>query len=219
MAQIDTPLHQLATEIPGAARVLQRHGLDFCCGGRRTLAAASKERGLDPAAVLCEIESSRTADAVVPWNDLALPLVLDEIYERYHVAHRRDFPELIRLAEKVESRHAGKPGCPTGLAAHLTRMWELLQMHMLKEEQILFPLIRSERTAMLPGPIQVMELEHEEMAADLAATRELTGGLAAPDDACTSWRALYFDLERVERELLEHAGIENNVLFPRALGA
>ena len=87
----------------------------------------------------------------------------------------------------------------------------------MKEEQILFPLIKAGRGAAAAPPIQVMELEHVEHAETLRRTRALTTNLVAPAEACPTWQALYLRLVQMEAELMEHIHLENNVLFRRCL--
>ena len=69
------------------------------------------------------------------------------------------------------------------------------------------------------GPVRAMEVEHEHHGENLREVRRLTGDLIAPDEGCTTWRALYLGLQQLEQELMEHIHLENNVLFPRALNA
>jgi regulator of cell morphogenesis and NO signaling len=89
--------------------------------------------------------------------------------------------------------------------------------HLAKEEQVLFPLIRSGQGRLAAGPAHAMEREHQDHGRNLARMRDLTNDLTPPQEACTTWRALYLRLESLENELMEHIHLENNVLFPRAL--
>ncbi len=211
-------LASLATERPEAVRVFQRHGLDFCCNGRRTLADACREAGLDPEALVREIRAeAREEEDLERWDQRALPDLIDHILARFHERHRADVPGLVEMARKVEQVHADKPSCPRGLTAHLERVSDELEQHMQKEEQILFPLIRRGAGPQAAMPVQVMEMEHEDHGRNLAHTRELTTDLTPPPEACTTWRALYQGLAELEREVMQHVHLENNVLFPRAL--
>lgn len=208
-------LAELATSRPSASRVFQRHRLDFCCAGDRTLEEACARAGLDPDDLRAEIEAEDAP--ALDWGALEPAALVDRIEASYHASHRAELPALRELAAKVESVHAEREECPRGLALHLGALAQELELHMQKEEQVLFPMIRQGLGAMCAGPVQVMEREHEDAAAALRRTRELTGDLQPPADACTTWRALYARLEVFERELMEHAGIENHVLFPRVL--
>ena len=91
--------------------------------------------------------------------------------------------------------------------------------HLEKEERILFPAILDGAGPALAGPVHCMEAEHTDHGENLAATRALTNDLRAPAEACTTWRALYEGLASLERDLMEHIHLENNVLFPRVLMA
>lgn len=214
-----TTLAELATTNSGASRVFHRFGLDFCCGGRRPLADACQERGLNVDEVLAAIEAEgREAGPAPRWDVRPIPELISFIVERYHNRLRQELPELIELAAKVERKHGEKPSCPAGLRAHLERVREGVLSHLAKEEQILFPMIVSGMGQMAAGPIRVMEVEHDDHAENLQKTRALTANLTAPPEACTSWQALYLRLAELEAELMEHIHLENNVLFPRVLG-
>ncbi len=214
----ETPLGTLATEHPGATRVLLRHGLDFCCGGGQSLAQACARAGLDPAAVLAEIEAGEVQTPQVPWRERPLHELVEHILARYHEPLRRDLPALLAAARKVERVHADKSACPRGLADHIEHMAHDLEAHMLKEERVLFPaILGGHRGPGLAPPVQVMRAEHDTHGANLRRLRELAHGFEAPPEACRTWRALYDGLARLEAELMEHVHLENNVLFPRAL--
>jgi regulator of cell morphogenesis and NO signaling len=211
-------LAELATSVPAASRVFHRHRLDFCCGGGISLADACAQRGIDVAGVASEIEAQTSnAPDPTPWVSAPLPALVDHIVERYHQPLRLEIPRLRAMAEKVEAVHADKASCPVGLAAHLANVEQEVTAHLLKEEQVLFPMIREGAGRLALGPIRVMLLEHDDHAANLRKIRELTGDLVAGPDACNTWRALYLGLEELERELMEHISLENNVLFPRVL--
>ena len=217
---LDTSLAELAVQHADASRVFHRLGLDYCCGGRRPLAEACAERGLDPALVLAEVSAAGAETlSAERWHERPLEDLVTHIVDFFHVRLRAELPELAALARKVEARHADKASCPRGLTAHVETIAAELLPHMMKEEQILFPAIRAGWGPRALGPIRVMEAEHRDAALQLERTRVLTNGLVAPAEACTSWQALYLRLDAFEAELMQHIHLENNVLFARALAA
>ncbi len=214
-----TTLADLATTRPAASRIFHAHGLDFCCRGRTPLESACAALGLDPSAILAEIERADVPTDARRWDLAPLPDLIAHIEGWYHARLRHELPLLVEMAEKVESAHAAKASCPHGLAAHLREMHLAVLDHLMKEERILFPMIRAGRGPDASAPIQVMELEHDDHAATLRRTREITSQLVPPPEACATWRALYLRLFALEEELMEHIHLENNVLFRRALYA
>ncbi len=215
-ALTERSLRDLAVALPGATAVFRHHKLDFCCGGAVSLAEAAAARAADAGAIAAELAAlDPGAPEGLPDTASGLTAL---IVTRYHDSHRRDLPELIRLARRVEAVHRGKPGTPAGLAEVLERMTAALTSHMAKEEAILFPLLAagpgSAQAAMAAGPIARMRFEHDECGAELREISALTGALTLPDGACTTFRALYAGLERFEEELTTHIHIENNILFP-----
>ncbi len=215
----DQSLASLVESHPGAARVFFRHRLDFCCGGRRTLAEAAAARGLDPAALAAEIaeEDAATEEQPIDWSARPLDELIDHILERFHEGHRREVPRLLELARKCDRVHGGREDFSSELLPHLERVAFSLEEHMQKEEQVLFPMLRAGVGRGAAMPINVMMQEHDDHGANLTRTRELCNDFRVPEDACTSWRALYAGLEELEQELMRHVHIENNVLFPRVL--
>ena len=132
----------------------------------------------------------------------------------YHAKHRVQLPELAALSEKVETVHAGQADVPAGLAKLLRRMIGELEVHMKKEELILFPAIRN-AAAGLDAPIAAMRADHDDHQAEIEGIRQLTNGLTLPEGACRSWMRLYAGVGEFLADLAAHIGLENDVLFPQ----
>ncbi|HSC89959.1 MAG TPA: iron-sulfur cluster repair protein YtfE [Polyangiaceae bacterium] len=211
-------LGQLAATYPLSTQVFLRHRLDFCCGGKQTLQDACRTRGLDPDAVIREIEGEAPVTAKLRWDSAPLTELMEFIITRYHHSLRRDLPGLIEAARRVERVHGAKPSCPRGLTALLEEVYSELSSHMDKEEQVLFPLIAAGGVGpRVHMPVRMMMMEHDDHGTNLRSLRALVTDFVPPPEACATWRALYVGLERLEGELMEHIHLENNVLFPRAL--
>jgi len=218
MDLIDQSLGTLARTIPGATRVFDAHHFDFCCGGKQTLRSAAAQAGVDALPIVAELRvlEGRTAgDGGRDWSAASATELVDHILARYHAVHREQLPELIRLSRRVETVHADRPECPTGLADHLTTMTEALESHMQKEEQILFPMLLRGFSPMVRMPIGVMRLEHDDHGVALARLVALAHGLEMPRGACNTWRALYAGLKTFREDLMQHIHTENNILFER----
>lgn len=215
-----TTLADLAVSFPAASRVFHRHGLDFCCHGRRPLQEACLAKGLDAARLIGEIAAEQARAPELPrWDERPLAELVEHIVGFYHRRLREELPRLVALAAKVETRHAEKPSCPRGLRAHLEAVHGAVLDHLEKEEQVLFPMILGGRGRLAAAPIRAMEGEHDDHADNLHKTRWLTAELVAPEEACPTWRALYLGLAALEAELMDHIHLENNVLFRRVLAA
>ncbi|WP_194755754.1 hemerythrin domain-containing protein [Aliidiomarina indica] len=133
------------------------------------------------------------------------------VLERFHQVHRLQLEELLLLAAKVEQAHGDHEACPSGLFLLLERIQRELEQHMLKEEQILFPMLLNGQYPR--GPIAVMESEHEEHEAAIAELLAVTHNLTLPAGACGTWQALYGKLNEFIQDIRSHIEIENNVLF------
>lgn len=210
-------LSELAISIPRITEVFHKHRLDFCCGGKQTLKDACEKKQLNLQAIVDEIQKLHPQSSVNEWSDKPLDKLTEFIVSRYHEDLRKRIPELIFLAQKVEKVHKDHVSCPHGLADQLNDIYSELTMHMMKEENVLFPLISSKRGNMAMMPIKVMTIEHNQHGKQLESLHLLTNDFTPPESACATWCALYVGLEDLEKELMEHIHLENNILFPRAL--
>ncbi|MFA5488108.1 MAG: iron-sulfur cluster repair protein YtfE [Candidimonas sp.] len=218
MNYMDQPLGQLALRIPGARRLFDDYHLDYCCAGSRTLRAAADDAGIDAeslAARLLDMQQGEETAQDRDWSAASDEALIHHILTRYHAVHREQFPELIRLAFKVEQVHAGHAACPLGLADLLQNMEQALSSHMRKEEVVLFPMILDGQGAMAGMPITMMRMEHDSHGGELRHLAELTNDFSTPDDACATWRMLCAGLRTFREDLIEHIHIENNILFER----
>lgn len=218
---MDQTVGTLSTTRPHAVKVFQRHGIDFCCGGGRLLSEACAAKALDVDAVLAEIaaEEARATSPEVRWDQEPLPNLIAHLIERFHEPLWEDLPRLHAMADKVHRVHGDKDPRLAALASLVRAFREELESHLAKEEQVLFPWILRQGTPAPRAPITVMLHEHDEAAEMLAQLRALTDDFALPAGACNTWTALWQGLEAFDRDLREHIALENNVLFPRALGA
>jgi len=216
----------VVAKAPATSRVFERHGIDYCCGGMVALGLACAGKGLDVARVLAELEAEvATRPAGRDWTAASPGELIDHILATHHEFVKRELPRLDTLMTKVHRVHGDAH--PETLP-EMARLWGQvsgeLRPHLMKEEQILFPAIRALAEgrpggmppAWLEGPIGVMEQEHEEVGAQLARMRELSGGYVAPEGACGSWRALWSGLDEFEQDLHRHIHLENSVLHPAA---
>mgnify|MGYP002784664723 CR=1 FL=1 len=212
---IDQPLGQLARTLPGATQVFHEFQLDFCCGGKHSLREAAAGKGLDAQAIAARLEALRGIESGdgCDWTRVPVDVLIDHILNRYHARLREQVPELIRLARRVEQVHGDRPECPRGLAEHLEAMQQELESHMLKEEQVLFPMLMRGMGGLAGGPIAVMRGEHDQHGEELRRLEALTDGITLPRGACNTWRALYLGLATLREELMEHIHLENNILF------
>ena len=213
-------LSELAVSIPGATKIFREYDLDFCCGGSVLLEVAAQKKNLNLAEIekhLTDLQQSKSENNDKDWTSASYAEMIDHIITRFHDRHREQLPELITLAEKVENVHGDRDDCPVGVAAQLEKIYAELSQHLMKEEQILFPMIKMGNYAMASMPIRVMEMEHDEAGQDVEVIKSLTNNCTPPADACFSWKALYSGINEFIDDLMHHIHLENNILFPRVL--
>lgn len=230
MLPTDSPtIADLVRESPLRANVFERRRIDYCCNGKRTLEEVCAERGWDPADLRAELDAAPEAARDKDFDAMPLAELAEHIVERHHAYLRTNLPSIAQKARRVVEAHGGNHAFLADLLQVFQGLSDELSQHMMKEELVLFPLaVRMEEAEKsgaaapaAPGgsvrnPIRMMEHEHDDAGRALETLRSLTSDFEPPADACNTFRALYAQLEDLERDLHLHIHLENNVLFPRA---
>jgi regulator of cell morphogenesis and NO signaling len=230
----ETTLSELALSVPGAIQVLDAYRLDYCCGGKVSLRAACAKSQLPLPELVARLEKEE-ADMVARGGEsdprkATLSDLIQRVVDVHHAFTRSELDRLLPLAAKVLNRHGEKHPELAELAQQVAQLAEEMEPHMMREERVLFPYIAGLEVARAKGgitprpmfgtvanPIRAMMMEHDAAGALLERMRALTNGFHPPEGACTSYRALYQGLDALERDLVHHVHLENNILFPRAL--
>lgn len=228
----DETLGQIAAKDLKKAQIFKKYGLDFCCGGKKTVKEACAEKGLDVTKVEQELQQ---ADKIIssrplPYNDWGLDFLADYIVNTHHSYVSKSLPDIKAYSDKVARVHGNKHGELTRVNELVENISEELTSHMVKEEKILFPyiknlvLVKNNLTSLTPSqfgtvqnPIRIMEMEHETVGENLAEIREITNNYVLPEDACASYSLLFRLLKEFEDDLHLHIHLENNILFPKAI--
>ena len=225
-------LADLAATSLSAVRILEQHGLDYCCGGKQPLEQACFAKNLTPQAIMREIEEAKVASAAGrDWQTAPLDELVKHIVGTHHEYLQLDLPVLGHRMDKVASVHGARdPKTLPRMADVFAALRAEMEMHMHKEETILFPFIEQYGRAevqnrpmppvpfgSIANPIAMMEREHVSAGDALGEIRTLTGDFELPPYACSTVRALYEGLQVLEADLHVHIHLENNILFPRAI--
>ena len=227
-------VRELALENPAATRVFEKLGIDYCCGGNKSLEQACRAANLPLDKVVDSLQSAAHSGQAVQkdhkWPSEMLADLAAYICETHHKYTREEIARLGPLFNKVCSVHGKNHPELLQVRASFEGLAQELTMHMMKEENVLFPYIVRmeesviEKVPVLPppfgsvqNPVSMMEHEHESAGNALRAMREDSGGYAPPPDACISYRTLYNALRDFEADMHQHIHLENNILFPRAI--
>ena len=217
-------LGELVTEHPRLATVFDGLGLDYCCGGGRSLSDACAAAGLVPDDLHLSAASTATDDlAASEWVSLNLSELTFHLEATHHAHLHRELPRLAALADKVVGVHGDRHPELVEVRSSLAELRDDLGPHLQREEQVLFPMIRAlvsptmRPTSSVQTPIAVLCAEHDRAGQLLQTLRTQTNGYFTPADGCASYRALYDGLAELEADLHLHVHKENNRLFPEAI--
>ena len=227
-------VREIAVASPAATRIFEELKIDYCCGGKRPLADACADAGVQVGEVVRRLEVAARADArrdeATDFQTAPLAELIRHIVGTHHVFTRNEIARLDALLNKVCSVHGQNHTELLEVRSLFQELANDLTPHMFKEERILFPYIVGMEEAARAGrpfpappfgtvrnPVRVMAMEHDTAGDLLRRIRETSGGYAAPPDACISYQTLYRALEAFERDLHQHIHLENNILFPRAI--
>lgn len=224
----ETPVGEVVRAFPARSRVFENLGIDYCCGGKQSLAEACHAKGLDPATVVAMLSALDRGGQETQADPDALTLseLCDHIERVHHGYLREELPRLDFMTQKVAAAH----GDAEPRLLKVRRVFEIfnekVRAHTAEEDERVFPAIRQLETAngekvaalsALKTEFGKLESEHKNTGEALAQFKELTDSYTPPEWACNTLRALYDSLHRMERDMHQHIHEENNILFPRVL--
>jgi regulator of cell morphogenesis and NO signaling len=227
----NTTIGEIVSKDFRKAEVFKKFGLDFCCGGKKTLEKACRDKGLDILEVKRELEQAEAKPQTGNQNfsEWELGFLSDYIVNTHHKYVENAMPVIFEYTQKVARVHGEKHPEAIEIANTFEEIMDEMTPHMMKEEQILFPYIKSlsqaKNSGILPeapfgtvqNPVRMMEHEHDAVGALMTKINTLTGNYTPPSDACTTYRLSFAKLQEFEADLHQHMHLENNILFPRAI--
>ncbi|HNU13902.1 MAG TPA: iron-sulfur cluster repair di-iron protein, partial [Chitinophagaceae bacterium] len=228
----DETLGQIAAKDLRKVEIFRKYGLDFCCGGKKTVKEACRDNGLDEMKIEQELQQLDRISSPhpIPYNDWSLDFLSDYIVNSHHSYVKKNLPDIRAYAEKVMQVHGNRHAELLPIYHLVEEVYSEMMNHMVKEERVLFPYIKELVVAKsnsqplqaahfetVQNPINMMEMEHEAVGENLAQIRELSNNYSLPEDACASYSLLYQMLNEFEEDLQLHVHLENNILFPKAL--
>jgi regulator of cell morphogenesis and NO signaling len=224
MTNANDTLAEVVVSNTARARVLDRLGLDYCCGGDETLDHACVRAGLDIAGVVAQLDATPSAGDSHDCASMTPRELIAHLVEVHHSYLHAELPDLDRLARKVFDVHGERHSELCEVQAIVAALRDDLEPHLRKEEEVLFPAL----VELLAGPgqfpfgsianpITMMTTEHDRVGGMLAHLRALTDDYAVPGDGCASYRSLYDRLAGLEHDTHLHVFEENHLLFPQAL--
>lgn len=209
-----------------AASLFKKEGIDFCCGGNKSLSQACAEKGVDP--VEFERKLFTLTETPVSGNqnfkEWKLDFLSDYIVNTHHVYVLKTLPELLFYTQKIATVHGEHHPELIEVARLFSRINEELLQHLKNEEEVLFPAIKealstnsSEAKKLIITEIERMQGEHEFAGGAMDQINEMTQNYRVPDDGCNTYRVSFKLLEQFEDDLHVHVHLENNILYPKAL--
>ncbi len=230
----DETLGEIAAKDMRKVEVFKKYGLDFCCGGKKTVKEACAEKGLDVAKVEQELQNSEKSSFTarpLPYNEWNLDFLADYIVNTHHSYVKKMIPDVRSYAEKVAKVHGAHHPELLQINKLAQEVCDEMAAHMVKEETILFPYVKQlvasknngnnkvefGNISSIETPINMMEMEHEVVGNNMDKIREISNNYKLPEEACASYKYLFKTLDEFEDDLHIHVHLENNILFPKAL--
>lgn len=218
----------IATIFPKATDIFMDYEIDFCCGGDRKLEEALKEQGISEEEIIYKLDKAydefkNTLDREVDWKSESMSNLIDYIVNKHHSFMREQMPITAQLLNKILKVHYVDNG---ELLSKLNKLFGSLKTeieeHLIKEEELLFPLIKeyekNPSKDTLAKALKVMdetENEHDAAGDILKEMRRLTKGYIVPESGCSSFERTYEKIQEIESDLFKHIHLENNILFKR----
>jgi regulator of cell morphogenesis and NO signaling len=209
-----------------AAALFKEAGIDFCCGGNKSLAEACKEKGADASRLAEQLEmlAQTPVTGAMNFKEWNLSFLSDYIVNTHHKFVLKNLPELVFYTQKIANVHGDHHPELIEVQALFAKINEELLQHLKNEEEVLFPAIKQAENiasarvkATIVSEITRMQGEHEFAGGAMDKINVLTNNYQVPEDACNTYRVSLKLLEQFEDDLHTHVHLENNILYLKAL--
>jgi regulator of cell morphogenesis and NO signaling len=209
-----------------AASLFKNVGIDFCCGGNKSLSTACKEKGVDKSLFIQQLETltQTPVNGTMNFKEWDLSFLSDYIVNTHHKFVLKNLPELIFYTQKIANVHGEHHPELIEVASLFSKINEELLQHLKNEEEVLFPAIKEagknaslQVKATIVSEITRMHGEHEFAGGAMDKINVLTNNYFIPEDACNTYRVSLKLLEQFEDDLHIHVHLENNILYPKVL--
>jgi regulator of cell morphogenesis and NO signaling len=229
MNQIDyqtLTIGEIVTKDFRTASIFKDAGIDFCCGGKKSLDQACREKEIDPSQIKSELIKleSTPPDTTNNFDEWELDFLCDYIVNTHHKFILKTLPQLVTYTEKIASVHGEKHHELVEVADLFSKVNTELLQHLKNEEEVLFPAIKKviatnsfELKATIITEIFRMSGEHEFAGGAMDKINEITKGYKVPADGCNTYQVTFKLLQQFEDDLHIHVHLENNILYPKAL--
>lgn len=227
----DRTIGEFVAEDYRTAKVFEKHGIDFCCGGKVTISAACREKGIDLETILSELDSARSTPLDRDRNYAAwdLSFLADYIVNTHHSYLNENLGQIAAYAHKVAQVHGANHPEVIEIASVFHKIATDMPVHLREEEEVLFPTVKKVEAAGKEGrprdakdiqtirsSLEKLIREHDEVGEAVHSIRHLANDYTLPSDACTTFMVTYQKLKEFEDDLHKHVHLENNILFPKA---
>jgi regulator of cell morphogenesis and NO signaling len=206
------------------ATLFQQYGLDFCCGGKKSIAKACGEKGVALPELMQKLEllMQQPAPHELNFEQLSLSDLIDHIVKKHHQYLHANLQAVSAYTQKVARVHGENHPDLIEVAYLFDLVKKDLEPHLIQEEQVLFPAIKALEQGLNPqvdlkAIIGALEAEHQFAGESFATIRRLTNQYQPPLAACNTWRVSFAELQEFEADLHEHVHLENNLLYPKAI--
>ncbi len=228
---IEKKVAEVVSENIKAAHVFKKYGIDFCCGGNISIKQACEKNAVNAESLIKDLqEIGKITNFNENFNAWEIDYLVDHILNTHHIYVKETLPVMIQYASKVARVHGEHAPETIRINEIVEEVAVELMNHLLKEEQVLFPIVKEMKEAQNKGekvaafhcgsvnnPIFVMEAEHDHAGDAFKEIEKLSNQFTPPEWACNTFKALYSLLKEFQEDLHQHVHLENNILFPKAI--
>lgn len=155
------------------------------------------------------------------WTYISTEEIIHYVENYFHNRLRFKMDEVRELFYRVVNRHGESH--PELIRANelFQNFCENMMLHLLREEQILFPLLLEHSNPArrnlreLAAPLAAFSHDHDGDFFVIKEIKILTNNFTPPERACRSYTKLFENLKNLFEELELHISVEDKVLFKR----
>lgn len=217
-------IQELIEENPSRAMLLDNHGIVFQQYLDTTLEQLCAKKNIDCDKLVQELKALGKQEFNVNFNLVSIPFLIEYLVSTHHEYAKTKLPAIRRMIAQLSRTDESY----RSLEKCYRKFSNQMRKHIILEEELVFPFIlqmqqlyenfdKEEVSKVLSKySVEILCHNHEHDEDEMLELKAKTNKFSVTNSQPLQYRIIMHELKQLDRDMTQHAAIEDNVLFKKA---